>query len=189
MIDSRPVDIWLVSLDAPRPLVLSPAERERAARFLRDDDRAHWSRARTALRAVLASYAGCDPLDLAFAIGPHGKPSLHAGLQFNLSHAGEWALIAVCPDIPVGIDIERCRGDIDIARLLTRLGEIDLPESRAALYQRWTVREASSKARGAPLFEPIDPRIRSVPLAAPAGYAAALAMPDFTPQPIYRGGL
>lgn len=187
--EEAPVDIWSIDLQRPRPIAISPDERERAARFLRELDRVHWSRARAALRAVLASYFDCGPLDFAFRIGPHGKPFIAGAIEFNLSHSGDHALVAVSRDVPVGVDIEQFRPNIDIAKLLERLGETGLPDSIPALYQRWTRREAASKALGAPLFEPVDPQVRVIGLSAPDGYAAAVAMPKFVPRPVYRGNL
>ena len=56
-------------------------------------------------------------------------------------------MIAVTRSIPVGVDIERIRPNIDMAPLLRRLGETDLPDTTQQLYQMWTRREAKSKGR------------------------------------------
>jgi 4'-phosphopantetheinyl transferase len=184
---ASPVEIWTISLDEPREIAIAPDEQERAARLHRTIDRLRWARARTALRAILSSRLGCGPLDFRFRIGPHGKPFVEGGPEFNLSHSGEWAVIAVSPSVPVGVDIERMREDVDIAKLLARLREKDLPESRSALYQRWARREAASKTTGGPLFEAVDPRVCLADLAAPAGCAAAVGLLGFEPQPVYCG--
>jgi 4'-phosphopantetheinyl transferase len=185
--DAGPVDIWIISLDAPREIVIAPDEQERAARLRAAADRLRWGRARTALRAILSSRLGRAPLDFHFRIGPHGKPFVEGGPEFNLSHSGEWAVVAVSSSAAVGVDIERMREDIDIARLLGRLGEKDLPDSRPALYQRWARREAASKTTGGPLFEAVDSRVCLADLEAPAGCAAAVGLLGFRPEPVYRG--
>jgi 4'-phosphopantetheinyl transferase len=187
-IESRTVDIWTVNLNEAREIHLAPDEAVRAARLIREADRVHWSRSRSALRQVLASYLGCGPLELRFNRGEHGKPSIECGPAFNLSHSGEWALIAVARQAEIGVDIERQREDVDIAKLLARIGEKDLPETRPALFQRWARREASTKATGSALMRPVDPRVYVADLEAPAGYAAAIAMCDFQPEPVYCGG-
>jgi 4'-phosphopantetheinyl transferase len=148
------VDIWRVCLSTERQLHLTGAELERASRFHFEADRRHWSRARSALRTVLCRYAGIAPLDLEFQIGEHGKPALARAAvpHFNLSHSGEWALIAVSMHAPVGVDVERIRENVDIAALLRRLGEVDLPTARDACFKRWAHREARSKAHGGPLM-------------------------------------
>jgi 4'-phosphopantetheinyl transferase len=145
------------------------------------------------LRETLASYLGCEPLDVVFSYGPHGKPAVenNAGLQFNLSHSGDWTLIGVSREIEIGVDIERIRENVDIAALLRRVGETDVPDAARAsplqLYRRWAGREAASKAMGAPLFARPDARVCIAEIDAPAGYAAALGMVDFWPEAIYRG--
>src|SRR3954468_21035567 len=106
--DRCEVDIWTVPLETPRSIILSPEEHARAARFRLDRDRVRWSNARSALRSILAERLDCDPLEIQFALGPHGKPAV-ANLEFNLSHSGGWAMIAVTRTVPVGIDIEQIR--------------------------------------------------------------------------------
>jgi 4'-phosphopantetheinyl transferase len=184
---ASPVEIWTISLDKPREIVIAPDEQQRAERFRRPLDRLRWARARTALRAVLSSRLGCEPLDFRFRIGPHGKPFVEGGPEFNLSHSGEWAIVAISASAACGVDIERMREDVDIARLLARLGEKDLPNSRPALYRRWARREAASKTTGGPLFEPVSSRVCLADLEAPAGCAAALGLLGVKPEPVYCG--
>lgn len=177
------MDVWTVSLAVPRPITLSAAEAERAARFRFEDDRVRWTRAHSALRTILADYAGVEAEQLCFEAGPHGKPSLVGvtGVEFNLSHAGDWAMIAVCRIAPVGIDLERHRPKIDLAPLLARLGETNLPTSHAELLQAWTDREAKSKAAGGALFDQPSARARVVPVRAPENYAASVALIGYIP--------
>ncbi|SRR5579883_1263902 len=184
-----PVDIWMIDLDRDRRIVLAPEEEKRAARLQRELDRVRWSRARTALRQILSSRLQCGPLDFRFETGAHGKPFIEGGPHFNLSHAGQWAAIAVSSRAEVGIDIEQLRERVDIAKLLGRLGEKDLPDSQAALFQRWARREAASKTTGGALFHAVDARVRIRDLGAPEGYAAAIGMLGLEPEPVYRGGL
>jgi 4'-phosphopantetheinyl transferase len=189
--DSWPVEIWTISLLEEAPSVLSEDEAARTARLRFEADRVRWTRARSALRRVLAEYTGQAPGDLSFDVGEHGKPSLRqakcaAGIEFNLSHAGDWALIAVSRQVPVGVDIERFRERVDMGALLRRLGEIDIPENRAAQLQEWTRREAKSKAVGGALFDIPSEDVRVALLEAPSGYAASVALTGFEPAPVYR---
>jgi len=183
-VTSHPVDIWKVALSDAMRLVLSAEEAERAARFRFPKDRERWSRARSALRMVLAKYARVQPDELRFAIGPHGKPALveAAGIEFNLSHARDYALVAVSRNVPVGVDIQDIRPGTDMALLLRRLGESG-DGGTAELYARWARREARSKAAGGALFDPLPPDIRAVDLPVPEGYAAAVALCGFEPCP------
>jgi 4'-phosphopantetheinyl transferase len=184
-----PVDLWTVSLTTASPSHLSEDEIARANRFKFEEDRVRWTRARSSLRLILSMYAGEDPARLTFVYGAHGKPALLpvSDIEFNLSHAGDWALIAITRSIPVGVDIERIRPNIDIAALLRRLGEADLPETTQALYQRWTTREAKSKAAGGALFHTPPDSIYAVAVTAPESYAASVALVGFEPEVRYCG--
>ena len=177
------VDIWLISLLPEREAVLSADEQVRASRFHFEDDRTRWIRARSALRTILSTYTKVPAPDLAFVTGSHGKPSLRdsGGIEFNLSHAGDWAIVAVTTGCPVGVDIERAREGVDLAALLRRLGETDLPETQDELLRSWTRREARSKAVGGALFDRHNHDFRVRDLEAPAGYAASVALIGFEP--------
>ncbi len=184
-----PVDLWTVSLTSPCPTSLSEDEVARANRFRFEEDRIRWTRARSSLRLVLSGYAGDDPGKLVFVYGERGKPSLPSvtGIQFNLSHSGGWAMIAVTRSIPVGVDIERIRPNIDIAELLVRLGETDLPQTVPDLYHAWTRREAKTKSVGGALFDKPSEDVCAVDVAAPEGYAASVALHGFMPEIRYCG--
>ena len=178
---SSAVELWTIPLENPRngqlAGLLSEDETARAARFRSEKDRYRWTNARLALRSILAIYAGEPPESLRFFCNENGKPALAstAGIEFNLSHAGEFALIAVSTSTPVGVDIERIRTNVDIAALLRRLGEADLPETIPELYHRWTRREARSKAAGGQLFVTPLSGIHAIDVPAPEGYAASVA--------------
>jgi 4'-phosphopantetheinyl transferase len=164
------VHVWRIDLArAPGASAawLSGEERERADRFRFDRDRDRYVAAHAALRGILARAAGTSPAGLQFASGANGKPFLpdHAGLQFNLSHAGELALVGVCREVAVGIDVE------GIARADERLDSIERflsPGERAALahapaearplalLRLWTCKEAWVKGTGEGLSRPLD---------------------------------
>jgi 4'-phosphopantetheinyl transferase len=187
--DKAPVDVWTISLAKPSPEHLSEDEIARANRFRFEEDRIRWIRARSALRLILSGYAGDEPSRLSFVVGTHGKPALLpvSDVEFNLSHAGDWALVAVTHGISVGVDIERIRANVDMAPLLIRLGETNLPETTQDLYQVWTRREARSKAAGGALFDQPAENARAVSLKAPDGYAASVALVSREPQVRYCG--
>lgn len=110
------------------------------------------------LGRLLAGYAACrDAPDI--LRGEHGKPyapDLH-GIEFNLSHSGQHALIAIARDQPIGIDIEaqgRRRSIDDIAERFFAPAESKalraVPEATrdAAFLRLWTGKEAVLKALG-----------------------------------------
>lgn len=168
------VHLWLLSLDQPlRPLAgltvtLDPAEHARAARFHFAHDRLRFIAARGQLRAVLAAYTGMAPGHIAFAYADAGKPRL-AGMservQFNLSHCGGWALLAVTAGLPVGADIEALRAlpeAAEVARAHFSPAEhrawLQLPQEQRldGFFACWTRKEAVVKALGGGLSIPLD---------------------------------
>jgi phosphopantetheinyl transferase len=177
-VQSTSVEAWTIALTDPIPNLLSPAEQIRADRFRFEGDRLRWTRAHSALRILLAAVAAQPTHALEFTLGEHGKPTLtnHPQIHFNLTHADDYAMVAVTALAPVGIDLERMNRGVDMAPLLLRLNETDLPSSHAELCQRWTDREARSKAFGGPLFAEPRPDIRAFPLTPPDGYKASVAI-------------
>lgn len=182
------VDIWTIALDRPREVLLTPGEQARADRFRIERDRIHWTNAHSALRDILSRYVKVAPLDIPLTIGLHGKP-VTDGVEFNLSHARGWAMIAVSDCAPVGIDLEAVRSNVEIAKLLDRIGETQLVGTQQELFQVWARREARTKALGGPLMENPLGDLRVVDLTGPEGFAAALAMVGRDPAVHYCGGV
>lgn len=160
------VDVWQADLaagHAAERALLSPAERERAARIVQPGHGRRWAAARGILRALLGAYADLDPTALRFAEGPHGKPRVAGSrgdappLTFNLSHSGEVALYAVTLDREVGVDVELPRRAVDhvaIARRMLgaaeaeRLQALDPSARERAFLRAWVRWEAALKCRG-----------------------------------------
>jgi len=142
--------------------LLTPDERAKADRFSRSADRVRFTQARAALRTLLAGRVGCEPAQVPLASSPHGKPHLEPAVgaepQFNLSHSGSHALIALGDPRRVGgigIDIEECRDGVDIDGISSlAFTAHEWAEVRGAadplhaLYARWTGKEAVLKAIG-----------------------------------------
>ncbi|MGW4815475.1 4'-phosphopantetheinyl transferase family protein [Kitasatospora cineracea] len=203
--------LWLVTDPGPdlplAPLLadLGPAERRRADTCRHPDTRRRYVLAHAALRRLLAERLGAAPAELRWQHGPHGKPALPGGPQFNLSHSGAHALIALSPTRPVGVDIQRVLPATDTAAMAARYfppAEAHLlrttpdPAHRAELFARlWTRKEALVKAHGGrlvqglrvPLDGPLTPEdtwslpyhLTDVP--APPHHHAAVALADPTP--------
>ncbi|MFY8216233.1 MAG: 4'-phosphopantetheinyl transferase family protein [Chthoniobacterales bacterium] len=127
------------------------------------DAPAHVLRARISARrlvdAVLPRYLGGTPDSLILSRDPNGRPYV-AGvtLDFNLSHSGDWALLAVASGTRVGVDVEQMRRDRDVRAIARRYfshseaqGICDLADddvARGEFYRLWTVKEAALKALG-----------------------------------------
>ena len=188
-------EVWLLDLDAGPGAPLSPEEDARAARFATPRLARRFAAAHAGLRRILAAYLGAEPGALVFATGALGKPRLAGALlEFNLSHSGGRALVAVARG-PVGVDIEEIAPapPYEIAPLAFTAPEWRDIAARsgaaraARFYEGWCRKEALAKARGLglsldatelPAFAPEAPggwRVMSLP--GIPGHAAALATP------------
>lgn len=161
------VHIWCLEIDSAiaSPVgmsSLSAAEQARARGMSHPQSRGTFIQARVALRHLLGLYLGAEPADVHFTVNPHGKPRLHGtdedqGLVFNVSHSGNRVVIGLAWNTPLGVDVERVRGDRNLERLADAClaeGEIDRwqglpPDLRPAVFHRWwTAKEALVKAIG-----------------------------------------
>ena len=168
------VHVWRVNLDGLRrdyfDDALSPEDRMRAARFRFAVDRRRFTVARASLRLVLARYLEAGPADLRFEHGAYGKPRLaidqnRYGVQFNLSHSNQLALIAIARYREVGVDVEFIRPDFATDETaehffssaeLRQFASIDAETKTQAFFDCWTRKEAYIKARGEGLSFPLD---------------------------------
>nr|ASV46948.1 hypothetical protein [uncultured bacterium] len=212
----RDIHVWHMELAAPDCVlaraadVLSPAETERAGRFVHRRLRDAFVLARAGLRGVLARYVGVAPERIELALGAAGKPSLSdpaSDVQFNVSHAGSIAAYAVTRHVSLGVDIERIRPLPDYAALaayaFSRAECADLarlPEHQreAGFFDCWVRKEAFVKAVGLGLLLPLDSfRVTLLPGEAPAvhapptgpGAAAAWYLHAYRPAPGYTGAV
>lgn len=158
------VHVWTADSDAesghrPHRLACTTGdERERAARFHRREDGERFLFAHGTLRLVLADYLQCDPLALRFGAHANGKPFVEgADIEFNLSHSGALALIAVARGRRVGVDVEQVRPMPDLERVAGRvctpgeratLAGLASPQRDHAFLAMWTRKEALAKATG-----------------------------------------
>ena len=189
------VDLWAVDLHSPQgePTILDAPERARAERFLLDAPRLQFARARAALRRILGRSLEREPGAIRFAIGAHGRPSLantaagsaSGALDFNLSHTGELAVIAVAfppagAAVQIGVDVEEERAQRPLDRLAERFFAPDeVAQYRAvagddriaAFYRGWTRKEAYLKAWGTGLT--FSSRRFSIDLASNTGSGGA----------------
>jgi 4'-phosphopantetheinyl transferase len=147
--------------------LLSPAERDRAARFKVVSPRNQFVIARGFLRLALGRYLHTEPKQIEFRLQPHGKPELlgNSSWQFNVSHCEGAALIAITRGRRVGVDVERIRYDIEVMELAQRFfshPEVEwlrsVPESERvpSFYACWTAKEAYIKACGEGLSKPLQ---------------------------------
>jgi 4'-phosphopantetheinyl transferase len=149
--------------------ILSSDEIARAGRFHFEKDRIYFTRCRSALRSLLASYLAIPATEIRFQYRSGGKPQLvevqnPRAMQFNVSHSANVALIAVGNEHRIGVDVEKIRADVDTASLAERFfsareraGLQALPDHLRVpgFFACWTRKEAFLKATGAGLSFPL----------------------------------
>lgn len=138
--------------------LLSRNEIQRADRFLRPEHGEAFTVAHGVLRIVLGKILDTSAESLVFDEGEFGKPELNPlRLQFNLSHSGGYAAIAIARACAVGIDIEGPRPTSNLEKLAQRYFTPEevtaleaLPESlrQSAFYRVWSSKEAMMKVTG-----------------------------------------
>lgn len=173
------VHLYLLPLAA-----INSSQSEQLLKCLSDDEQAKVGRyqpksrnnaliVRAGLRHVLSlhgpSHETISPEQWQFDYGKQGKPELTAaqyaqtGINFNLSHSGDWLLIAVLQApahgkrYALGVDIERRRDSTNIHTILKRyfaeaeitdLLALDASKQRDRFFDLWALKESYIKACG-----------------------------------------
>lgn len=156
--------------------LLSAPEREKAARFHRDADRQSSIAARGALRVLLSGYTGIPAAEIEFHYSENGKPflvspassRLPAGqgrrdacgtVAFNISHSGDWVLLAFGRNRNIGVDVEKIKWKMEVEAIASRYfapEEIALignaADPHTMFFRLWARKEAYVKACGSALF-------------------------------------
>lgn len=168
------VEVWWSSLVAAGHGLLSTLdaiERTRVESLERPGDRGRSLLGAALLRAAVASHLGVAPAEIVVdrtcpeCGEPHGAPRvLGPGAPtpwVSVSHSGLLAVVAVSPDGPVGVDVQR-RSDLAD------------PATGPAWVRREALFKAGTDARRATVHE-LQPPL--------AGYVAALAAPATGGEP------
>lgn len=155
--------VWRLRLDREATpedrAMLSEPERAQADRFYSARHGRRYTVCHAEVRRVLGSLLGRAPASLRFRAGAQGKPALdfETGLRFNLSHSGEYGLLAAAWGRRVGIDLEGIRAREwagNIARRYfspTEVAQLEAmvePARLGAFYRLWSCKEAFIKATG-----------------------------------------
>ena len=167
--EDRTIHVWGFSLDGDQSCVkqcrswLSEDEGGKAARFIRQQDQLRFVLAHGGLRAVLGRYLGIGPGVVELYRSEVGKPFLRKegrgqqAITFNMSHAHGRVLIAVSKGQEVGVDLERIRSDIEVAKLSERyftpsehatIMQLAQEQRAARFFRYWVAKESVLKAQG-----------------------------------------
>jgi len=149
--DDEDIDAWAA--------LLTPEERARAERFRQSDDRRRSILGRGLLRTMLGRRLDRTPASLIFGANPHGKLTLADAdcIAFNVSHSGDYVLVAVGQGAAIGVDVEQWRPDLDLVSVgrqvfttaeLALIMEAPDAEKTFRFFRQWTLKEAVAKASG-----------------------------------------
>jgi 4'-phosphopantetheinyl transferase len=165
--DARGCELYWASvalLSAAHDGLLSPIERKRCMDLRQREDRARFVLATALLRLAAGRWLQRPPERVAVdrtcdrCLEPHGRPHLvGTGLHASISHAGEYAAVALSDVAPIGVDIERI-GRVAYAPLLGAVctaSERRHVTSDADFYAYWTRKESVLKATGIGLSLPM----------------------------------
>ncbi|TNF35235.1 MAG: 4'-phosphopantetheinyl transferase superfamily protein [Gammaproteobacteria bacterium] len=179
--------IWLFHLNTTPPGIkrfyplLSLDEKERSERFVDFMHRKRFIASHGFLRSVLALYMDIPAEELVFRKGNNGKPYLdmnneQTAIHFNLSHSQHLAMVAVCKQHEIGIDVECMERKHEWQKLIKRFftepeqnAIFALPADRQhqAFFEVWTRKEAHMKVTGKGLhLSPTQFTVSVPPLAA-----------------------
>lgn len=187
------IQVWQLALsELPVQLQwLSPRELDRYQAISHPGPARDYAANRTLLRWLLGQLLEQPPSEVLLTVDEHGKPALPspAGAHFNLSHSGDWLLIALRRDAEVGIDLDHQRPALAIERIARRVFTAEQFDDLAARHfampaflDAWSGLEARQKCIGQGIFgqraESTTSHLNWTPA---ADYRAALAWPKAKP--------
>ena len=185
--------------------LLTPDERQRAARYHHEEDRRRFVTGRALVRCLLSKKLGIEAQQVVLTQTAMGKPEASAAYFFNVSHAGGQVIVGLSQTHPVGIDIEQVSApNVDWKDVV---GAVFSPEEIASCRRGedalaacaiWTAKEALLKAWGCglnantkaltilPDGSSFSVRCQGAPMTdanltlldVPSGYLAVLALAD-----------
>ncbi len=151
------VDLTGHEPEAWRP-VLTEGEWEKAMRYRSRADQVRSAVTRGVLRTLLARYLAVPQTAIEFTYNEFEKPALLKGMiEFNVSHSGDYSLLAFSGKAAVGVDVERIKGERvvrDLAqRVMTsneyaRFTALPAVEKERTFFKIWALKESVMKALG-----------------------------------------
>lgn len=141
--------------------LLPRAEKEKNQRFRRWEDQHAHLFGRMLLRQGLLHYGYKETILEDIQLNPYNRPFLQDGIDFSISHSGEYVTCAIGQDIKLGMDIERKDLQFDPEDA----GAIFCDAERAyirgsvnqcdAFFRLWTRKESLIKADGRGFSAPL----------------------------------
>jgi 4'-phosphopantetheinyl transferase len=169
------VDIWRIPLDFGPDHAdllqsfLTTEERNKVFRYVHREDQLRALISRGMLRYLAGKYLDQPPALFQLELGNNKKPYLRhtgpASLHFNISHSGNWVLLAFAR-LELGVDVEEIQENFNYTEILPlsfsqqEASEIQQhPDPRPFFYRLWTRKESLTKATA----KGLDNAIPSIP--------------------------
>ncbi|MEO6564974.1 MAG: 4'-phosphopantetheinyl transferase superfamily protein [Casimicrobiaceae bacterium] len=188
------IEVWYCELAWPATGIdamracLAPAELARAARFGRPALRDRYIVGRGTLRHLLGARLALAPEHVDIQRGHRGRPHVPGagGLDFNVSHTGDHALIGIVTQGRIGVDVEHEARQLNVEGVARKfmapaeqamLAAQEPDRRRRTLLRLWTCKEAMSKATGDALSAPF----RQIDVALDGGARVAGGPPPYAP--------
>lgn len=172
------VDLWVLSTDDVRDVglreryqhLLTPEERERAARFHLVRDRQRYEMTRALVRTTLSRYAPVALESCRFVESAYGKPQVANAelrareLSFNVSHTDGLIVLGLARDRSIGVGAENVSREapVEVANRFFAAEEIHellaLPHELRSerFFDYWTLKEPYINPRGMGLALALD---------------------------------
>lgn len=142
--------------------ILSLGEKKKADRFYFKKDSDSYIISHGFLRNILCDYIPFSAKEILFKTNPFGKPGIIDvqninEVKFNISHSGDYCLIAITRYNEIGVDIEKIRDIKEYMKLAERffssyensiIKDIEEAKKLHCFYTIWTQKEALIKASG-----------------------------------------
>jgi 4'-phosphopantetheinyl transferase len=159
------IQVWVVCLsdhtcEAWRPL-LTDSEWAKAMRFRMPADQRRCAVTRGVLKALLSRYLDLPATEIVFTENQFGKPAIASqALQFNVSHSGDYCVLAFAQESPLGVDVEQIRSQRVVDELAQRVLSpaeyarfMALPDAdrKQTFFEIWTLKESVLKGIGSGL--------------------------------------
>lgn len=180
VLNADEVHLWLFYIPKQKENInyffslLTKDEKDRTNQYRFNKQNEEFLITRGALRQLLAMYLQKKPESIELNYNQWGKPFLpdKSALHFNVSHSGDYALLAFTRSGEVGIDIEIMKKDLEFEGIVETIFsdmELFLWDSLTSdkkvdyFYNVWVAREAFLKALGKGWLED-NKRIRNLSL-------------------------
>lgn len=156
VLDKNSLHVFKISINTYNDIenqyyeIFNEEEIDIASRYTRDEDKKRYILGKFFLRMILSKMLSITPSAIQFFRNENNRPYCIEGLEFNISHSGNFIVIAISPQL-VGIDIELINNDFEYESILIdcfTFLELSQVDNANDFYKFWTRKESILKATG-----------------------------------------